>query len=216
VPCPASSPYHDPLAVKAHAPLGRAEREPLTAALARGSPCLAGKSLALETEAITMKSEYTLMIAETDGAYRTATGDEILAAAREHLSRKVRRGITLSSPRTTKDYLSLKLGDLQHEVFAILFLDRRNRLICYREMFRGTIDGSTVHPREVVKEALAQNAAGVIFAHPHPSGVASPSAADEAITARLKEALSLIDVRVLDHIVIAGGEAVSFVESGLL
>ena len=90
-----------------------------------------------------------------DGTSRVATSDEIIAAAREHISRRVRRGTTLSSPRATRDFLTLKLGTLDHEVFAIIFLDRRNRVISYQEMFRGTIDGASVHPREVVKEAVA-------------------------------------------------------------
>jgi len=95
-------------------------------------------------------------------------------------------------------------------------LDKRHRLIEYVELFRGTIDGASVHPREVVKLALAKNAAAILLAHPHPSGVAEPSQADELITQRLKEALSLIDVRVLDHLVIAGGDVISFAERGLL
>jgi DNA repair protein RadC len=112
--------------------------------------------------------------------------------------------------------LTLKLGTLDHEVFAIIFLDRRNRVISYQEMFRGTIDGASVHPREVVKEALRQNAASLILAHPHPSGVAEPSQADELITNRLKEALSLVDIRILDHIIVAGGDTRSMAEMGLL
>ena len=151
-----------------------------------------------------------------DGSSRPATSDEIIAVAREHLSSRVRRGTTLSSPRATRDFLSLKLGDLDHEVFAVIFLDKRHRVISYNEMFRGTIDGASVHPREVVKEALKLNAAAVILAHPHPSGVAEPSQADELITHRLKEALDLIDVRILDHIIVAGGDTTSFAERGLL
>ncbi len=107
-------------------------------------------------------------------------------------------------------------GALEHEVFAVLLLDTRHRLIEYVELFRGTIDGASVHPREVVKLALARNAAAIILAHPHPSGIAEPSAADELITQRLKEALGLVDIRVLDHLIIAGGEAVSLCERGLL
>jgi DNA repair protein RadC len=116
------------------------------------------------------------------------------------MSRRVQRGTQLSSPKATRDYLSLKLGSLEREVFVVIFLDKRHRLISYQEMFQGTIDGASVHPREVVKEALKQNAAAVIPAHPHPSGVAEPSQADELITNRVKEALSLIDVRILDHV----------------
>jgi DNA repair protein RadC len=135
-----------------------------------------------------MNTSIILLLAQfDDGSSRPATAEEIIAAAREHMSRRVRRGTQLSSPKATRDYLSLKLGTLEREVFAVLFLDRRNRLISYQEMFQGTIDGASVHPREVVKEALKQNAAAVILAHPHPSGVAEPSQADEAITSRLRD-----------------------------
>ena len=151
-----------------------------------------------------------------DGSSRPATPGEIIAAARGHMSRRVRRGTSLSSPKATRDYLTLKLGTLEREVFAVIFLDKRHRLISYQEMFQGTIDGASVHPREVVKEALKQNAAAVILAHPHPSGVAEPSQADELITNRLKEALSLVDVRILDHVIVAGGDTTSFAERGLL
>jgi DNA repair protein RadC len=108
------------------------------------------------------------------------------------------------------------LGTLERVVFAVIFLDKRHRFISYQEMFQGTIDGASVHPREVVKEALKQNAAGVILAHSRPSGVAEPSQADEFITQRLKDALNLVDIRILDHIIVAGGETTSFAEMGLL
>jgi DNA repair protein RadC len=147
---------------------------------------------------------------------REASFEEILTAAREQMSLRVRRGTSLSSPRATRDYLALKLGNLEREVFAVIFLDNRHRLISYQEMFQGAIDGASVHPREVVKEALKQNAAAVILAHPHPSGVAEPSQADQFITQRLKEALSLVDIRVLDHIIVAGGDTTSFAERGIL
>src|ERR1700735_5542674 len=159
-------------------------------------------------------SSISLIAQLADGSSRIATPEEIIAAAPEHMSRRVRRGTSLASPKATRDYLALKLGSLEHEVFAVLFLDKRHRLISYKEMFRGTIDGASVHPREVVKEALKQNAAAVILAHPHPSGVAEPSQADEFITGRLKSALDLVDIRVLDHIIIAGGDAISFAERG--
>jgi DNA repair protein RadC len=161
-------------------------------------------------------STISLLAQFDDGSSRPATAEEIIAAAREHMSRRVRRGTQLTSPKATRDYLSLKLGTLEREVFAVIFLDKRHRLISYQEMFQGTIDGASVHPREVVKEALKQNAAAVILAHPHPSGIAEPSAADEAITHRLREALALIDVRVLDHIIVAGGDTTSFAEQGLM
>ncbi len=161
-------------------------------------------------------STISLIAQLADGSSRPATTEEIIAAAREHMSRRVRRGTQLTSPKATRDYLSLKLGTLEREVFAVIFLDKRHRLISYQEMFQGTIDGAAVHPREVVKEALKQNAAAVILAHPHPSGIAEPSQADELITQRLKEALGLLDIRILDHIIVAGGDAISMAEKGLL
>jgi DNA repair protein RadC len=161
-------------------------------------------------------STISLLVQMDDGSSRPATAEEIIAAAREHMSRRVRRGTQLTSPKATRDYLSLKLGTLEREVFAVIFLDKRHRLISYQEMFQGTIDGASVHPREVVKEALKQNAAAVILAHPHPSGIAEPSQADELITNRLKEALSLIDVSILDHIIVAGGDTTSFAERSML
>jgi DNA repair protein RadC len=161
-------------------------------------------------------STISLLAQLDDGSSRPATADEIIAAAREHMSRRVRRGTQLTSPKATRDYLSLKLGTLEREVFAVIFLDKRHRLISYQEMFQGTIDGAAVHPREVVKEALKQNAAAVILAHPHPSGVAEPSRADELITTRLRDALGLVDIRILDHIIVAGGDAISMAEKGLI
>jgi DNA repair protein RadC len=147
---------------------------------------------------------------------RPATDEEILDAARTILADRVRRGRTLTSPRHTREFLRLELAPLGHEVFAILFLDNRHRVIEFVPLFRGTVDGASVHPREVVKEALARNAAAVILAHNHPSGIAEPSAADELITQRVREALALIDVRVLDHVVVTGDAIVSFAERGLL
>lgn len=122
----------------------------------------------------------------------------------------------LTSPEATRNYLKSRLRSYPHEVFACLFLDNRHRVIEYRELFRGTIDGASVHPREVVREAMRWNAAAVIFAHNHPSGVAEPSQADLRITEQLRDALALVDVRVLDHIVIGDGGGTSFAERGLL
>jgi DNA repair protein RadC len=122
----------------------------------------------------------------------------------------------MTSPKLVKEFLSMKLGTHEHESFCVLLLDKRHRLIEYIELFRGTIDGASVHPREVVKLALAKNAAALLLAHPHPSGVAEPSQADELITQRLKDALSLIDVRVLDHFIVAGGDCISMAERGLI
>ena len=121
----------------------------------------------------------------------------------------------LTSPQASKDYVKLQLATYEHEVFACLFMDKRNRVITFEELFRGTIDGASVYPREVVKACLSHNAAAVIFAHNHPSGVAEPSQADIAITERLKKALALVDIRVLDHLIV-GEEVISFAERGLL
>ena len=140
---------------------------------------------------------------------------EILTMARTLLKRRFTRGTTISSPERTKEFLALHLGPLEHEVFACVFLDNRHRVIEYQELFRGTIDGASVHPREVVREAMRANAAAVIFAHNHPSGVAEPSQADLRITQQLREALALVDVRVLDHLIV-GSEIMSFAERGLL
>jgi DNA repair protein RadC len=161
-------------------------------------------------------SNHKLLVQRANGAIESAMPDEILAAARQMLTHRVRRGTPLSSPRLVKDFLTIKLGALEHEMFCVLLLDKRHRLIEYVELFRGTIDGASVHPREVVKLALAKNAAALVLAHPHPSGVAEPSQADELITQRLKDALSLVDIRVLDHVIIAGGVAVSLAERGVI
>jgi DNA repair protein RadC len=126
------------------------------------------------------------------------------------------RGVTLGSPRDSADFLRAWLRPFPYEVFACLFLDNRHRVIAAEELFRGTIDGASVHPREVVRRAIAHNAAAVICAHNHPSGVAEPSAADVAITRRLAEALGLIDVRVLDHFVVGDEQPLSMAERGLL
>ncbi len=145
-----------------------------------------------------------------------ATAEEVIASAREQISRRVRRGSALSSPQATRDFLALRLGTREFESFCCLFLDNRHRVIEFVELFRGTLDSASVHPREVVKEALQRNAAALILAHPHPSGIAEVSAADELITRRLKEALATVSIRVLDHLIVAGGEVVSFAELGLL
>lgn len=140
----------------------------------------------------------------------------VLEMARRHLGQRLQRGDPLTDPAATREYLSAALRDLRHEVFACLYLDTRHRIVGWEELFRGTLDGTSVHPREVVRRALDHNAAALIFAHNHPSGVAEPSDADRRLTRRLREALSLVDIRVLDHFVVGDGEAVSFAERGLL
>jgi DNA repair protein RadC len=157
-----------------------------------------------------------LLVRDAEGHYRPACAEEVLHQARRVLSQWVRRGATMSSPQAVKDHLSLHLGVLEHEVFCVLFLDAQHRIIELRQMFRGTVSQTSVYPREVVKEALSLNAAAVVLAHNHPSGLAEPSRADEFLTQSLKTALALVDVRVLDHFVVAGADCVSFAERGLL
>jgi DNA repair protein RadC len=135
---------------------------------------------------------------------------------RRHYQQLMTAGPYLRSPLATREFLRMRLRDLPHEVFAIVYLDNRNRVIRFEELFRGTIDGASVFPREVVKQALAHNAAAVILTHNHPSGVAEPSQTDELLTRRLKEALGMVDIRVLDHIIVGDGVCESFAERGLL
>jgi DNA repair protein RadC len=139
-----------------------------------------------------------------------------LELARRGLQAKLSAAGTLSSPRASAEFLRTWLRGYPYEVFAVVFLDNRHRVLASEELFRGTIDGASVHPREVVRRALAHNAAALILAHNHPSGVAEPSAADIAVTRRLSDALALIDVRVLDHFIIGDGEPLSLAERGLI
>ena len=150
------------------------------------------------------------------GAAKAAQLAAVLELARRALHEELRAGSTLTTPGAVRDYLRLTLGSRTHEVFVCVHLDAQHRVIGAEELFRGTLTQTSVYPREVVKAALAANAAAVIFAHNHPSGVAQPSQADELLTRQLREALALVDVRVLDHFVIAGGQALSFAERGLL
>jgi DNA repair protein RadC len=150
------------------------------------------------------------------GPARFAEMQAAIEISRRQLSDPLKAGPSLSSPRATRDFLVAKLRDLEHEVFCCLYLDKRHRLIHFEELFRGTIDGASVHPREIVKLALQRNAAAIIIAHNHPSGIAEPSQADELITQRVKEALGLVDIRLLDHIVVGDGVSVSLAERGLV
>ncbi|MBS0380743.1 MAG: DNA repair protein RadC [Proteobacteria bacterium] len=161
-------------------------------------------------------SHVNLFTLDSNGRPVPATPDLIIAAARSCVARRVRRGSALASPTALKDFLRVNLGPREFETFCVCFLDSRHRLIEFVDLFRGSLTGASVHPREVVKEALARNAAAVILVHPHPSGVAEPSQADELITRRLKEALGLVDIRVLDHLIVAGDEILSFAEQGLI
>jgi len=155
-------------------------------------------------------------VRETAEGYTVVSDEAVIRTALELLSRRISRGPLLASPRATRDYLRLRFADLQHEVFCLLYLDKRHRLIAFEELFRGTIDGASVHPREVVKAALRYNCAAIICAHNHPSSSAEPSQADEFITQRLKAALELVDIRLLDHLVVSAQDSVSLAERGVL
>ena len=147
---------------------------------------------------------------------RPVSAEEILTQARIIIEERFKPGTVIRSPEDTHDYLIAKLAHLDHEVFAGMFLDNRHKIIAFEILFIGTIDGTSVYPREVARKALKLNAAAVILAHNHPSGIPEPSAADERITGRLKSALELIDMRLLDHIVVGGTQTVSLASRGLL
>jgi DNA repair protein RadC len=140
----------------------------------------------------------------------------VVEMARRALAEQIQDRDAMSSPQAVRDYLRLSLGARPHEVFVAMFLDAQNRLLGCEELFRGTLTQTSVYPREVVKTALRYNAAGVIFAHNHPSGVAEPSRADELLTQTLKQALSLVEIKTLDHFIVAGSKTISFAERGLL
>jgi DNA repair protein RadC len=150
------------------------------------------------------------------GTAKYAQLQAAMEMSRRYLGQSLEKGVALLSPRDTEQYLHARLGDREQEVFCSLYLDNRHRVIAFEELFQGTINGTAVYAREIVKRALYHNAAAVIFAHNHPSGVAEPSQADQVLTTRLQEALALVDVRVLDHIVIGDRNSVSFSERGLL
>lgn len=157
--------------------------------------------------------------ADQSGFYEARTpvsADEIVTMARQLLNRRFAKGHAITSPEAFRAFLHLRLSDKDHEVFGCLFLDSTHRIIAFEELFRGTLDAASVYPREVAKRALSLNAKALIFAHNHPSGVTEPSEADRAITHRLKQALDLLDVRVLDHFIIGESPAYSFAEHGLL
>ncbi|MGJ0492322.1 MULTISPECIES: RadC family protein [Methylobacter] len=150
------------------------------------------------------------------GSAKYAQLQAVLEMARRHFKEILRRGNALTSPDITRAYLSAHLRGYSYEVFACLFLDNQHRVIQLDELFRGTIDSASVYPREVARQALQYNAAAVIFAHNHPSGISEPSHADKQITEKLKQALALFDIRVLDHFIIGDGQPYSFAEHGLL
>jgi len=147
----------------------------------------------------------------------TISEGEVVAKALQIIKNRLAEpGAVMSSPQVVKDYLTIKLAELEHEVFFTLWLDVQHRVIQFGSMFRGTLSQTSVYPREVVKEALRINAGAVIFAHNHPSGMPEPSRADEMLTKTLQEALALVDVKVLDHIIVGGTTTVSFAEKGLI
>lgn len=150
------------------------------------------------------------------GTSKYAQLQAIFEMSRRALQEEMQLRDVLSSPQQVRDYLCLKLGQLSREVFMVLFLDAQNRVLAQEELFSGTLTQTSVYPREVVKRALHHNAASVIFAHNHPSGVAQQSRADELLTTSLNQALALVDIRVLDHFVVAGNSTLSFAEQGLL
>ena len=157
-------------------------------------------------------------IRDSEGNYQPAKSKDIIRLASNIIASRLSRheNIEATSPAAVTQFLKLELGGKEREVFGAMFLDTRHRMICFEKLFYGTIDGASVHPREVVKAALRVNAAAVIFSHNHPSGVAEPSQADIAITGRLKSAQALIDVRVLDHIIVSQNECVSLAQRGHL
>ena len=217
-------------------PEGERPREKL---LARGSGSLSdaellavllgsgvrGKdAIALARELLVGAGSLAVLLSRPDQAVRTvglgpAKRARIAAAlelARRSLAEQLRQQPALENPRDSGDYLRARLRHLPYEVFGCLYLDNRHRVLAFEELFRGTVDGASVHPREVVRACLQHIACAVIFAHNHPSGVAEPSAADRAITRELRDALQLVGVRVLDHLVIGSDEPVSMAARGLL
>jgi DNA repair protein RadC len=157
-----------------------------------------------------------LLVRDVAGGYRAAEADEVLLGAQRLLAAQVRGSDVMSSPAVVKDFLRARLGTLPHEVFAVVHLDAQNRVLDYVEMFRGTVSQTSVYPREVVRDALLRNSSALVLVHNHPSGVADPSKADECLTQTLKAAAALIDVRVLDHLIVAGSSVQSMAERGLI
>jgi DNA repair protein RadC len=157
----------------------------------------------------------TLFVREAGGEYRIAPLSLVIDRARTLLDEQIRTE-AITSPDQAKDWFMVRLAPLDYEVFGCLLLDSQNRVIEWLELFRGTLTQAAVFPREVIKAVLEHNAAAVMFSHNHPSGMAEPSEADKRLTSRLKQALKLIDVRVLDHLIVAGGQSYSFAEHGLI
>ncbi|VTU31693.1 DNA repair protein RadC [Variovorax sp. SRS16] len=158
----------------------------------------------------------SLLVRDVAGEYRPAEANEVLQAAQRLLAGRVRGSDILTSPAAVRDFLRLRHGPLEHEVFAVVHLDSQHRVLDYVEMFRGTVTQTSVYPREVVKETLARNSAALLLVHGHPAGVAEPSRADEALTRTLKTALAMVDVLVLDHLIVGGEVIYSMAEHGLM
>jgi DNA repair protein RadC len=161
-------------------------------------------------------SNHNLFLHSADGAARLASNEEIMTAARQVLAHRMRRGALLQSPQKVGEYLTMRVGHLDYECFGLILVDCRHRIIDCVELFRGTIDGASVHPREVVKLVLDKGAAAAVAYHNHPSGVKDQSQADELITKKLAQALTTVDVRLLDHLILAGSDVLSFAQQGLL
>jgi len=210
---------HAVLAVKAvRAALRAVLRESAAPSLdgsAAACPSGPGQSRPRQIRRTTM-SNHNLFYQGVDGEMQLASNEQILMAARQLLAHRVRRGASLQSPKKVGEYLALRLGNIDHEIFGLILLDKRHRVIECVDLFRGTIDGASVHPREVVKLALLRSAAACIAYHNHPSGVKEQSQADELITTRIRDALALIDVRLIDHLIVADSNVLSFAELGLL
>lgn len=207
----------------AHGPSGLSDAELVAVCLRSGMPGKSAVDLARELIArfrglagLLAADLASLLAVQGLGAARTAQLAAVLELARRSLREDLKAGCALTSPGAVRDYLRLALGGRRHEVFVCLYVDAQHRVIGTEELFRGSLTQTSVYPREVVKAALAANAAAVIFAHNHPSGVAQPSQADELLTRQLKEALALVDIKVLDHFVVTGDQALSFAERGLL
>lgn len=161
-------------------------------------------------------SKHKLFVHRADGTVEPASSREILSAARAVLEHRVRRGALLQSPQKVGEYLAMRIGHLDYECFGLILVDGRHRVIDCVELFRGTIDGASVHPREVIKLLLEKGATGAVAYHNHPSGVKDQSHADELITRKLRDAFTAVDAKLLDHLIVAGPHILSFVESGLL
>ena len=159
--------------------------------------------------------DITVQICDVAGIYHMVERDEVIETARSCITESLSRGEAMTSPSASARHIQVLLGGYEHEVFFVLWLDSQHQILAANELFRGTVDGASVYPREVVKEGLACNAAAVIFAHNHPSGCTEPSQADIRITERLKKALLLVDIRVLDHLVV-GSDVTSMADRGLL